>query len=240
MPIRKNEFINGEIYHIYNRGIEKRQIFYDDSDHFRFIYNLYEFNRTQGVVIRNCINRRQNQKKEICIHQVYANLSSVRDKIVELMAFCLMPNHFHLVIRQLVGGGISFFMRKVGNGYAGFLNRKYKRQGHLFQGPFKAVHIENDDQFVDTMVYAHINPLSIVYPKWKENGVEDARRAIDFINQYKWSSYLDYIGISNFPSVTDREFGIKTFESGKNDLNPRSLNLKNFVEKRIMSMKFKN
>ncbi len=100
-------------------------------------------------------------------------------------------------------------MSKLGTGYGGYFNRKYSHEGHVFQKRFTAVHIENEDQLKVVFVYIHTNPISLIEPKWKELGIKEPEKAIEFIENYKWSSYPDYIGKKNFPSVTDREFILK-------------------------------
>lgn len=131
-----------------------------------------------------------------------------RRLVVDIMAFCLMPNHVHLLVRQLKDGGISKFMRKIGAGYGGYYNKKYKRSGHLFQGKYKIVHIQDDKQLITIFVYIHTNPVAILVPSWKEKGIKgiELQKVIKFVEGYRWSSYSDYSGKKNFPSVTSREF----------------------------------
>ena len=128
-----------------------------------------------------------------------------RDKFVEILVFAFMPNHIHLLVRQLKDDGISQFMQKVGGGYAGYFNRKYKRKGHLFN-QFRAIHISTDKQLRNVFVYIHSNPISLIEPGWKENGIKNTNKVIKFLKNYKWSSYRDYIGKKGFPSVTSRDF----------------------------------
>lgn len=115
-----------------------------------------------------------------------------------------MPNHVHLLVKQLEDGGITKFMQKVGAGYGGYFNRKYKRRGHVFQDRFRSVYIENDKQLMTIFNYIHVNPLSLFEPGWKEKGIKDIEKSIGFLENYKWSSYQDYIGKKNFVSVTER------------------------------------
>ena len=100
-------------------------------------------------------------------------------------------------------------MQKFG-GYAWDYNKKYKRNGYLFQGRYKAVYVKNDRQLMTVFVCIHTNPVAIIYPGWKERGIGDAERAMKFLEEYRWSSYLDYLGNKNFPSLTSREFSIET------------------------------
>jgi putative transposase len=120
-----------------------------------------------------------------------------------------MPNHIHLLLRQRKDGGITKFMKKLGTGYAMYFNKKHNRMGHLFQGSFRAVHIKNDEQLQTVFVYIHTNPISLIIPGWKEKGVGDIEKIIKFLENYKWSSYLDYIDTKNFPSVTQRDLLFK-------------------------------
>ncbi|MFA7714621.1 MAG: transposase [Candidatus Paceibacterota bacterium] len=210
MPSKQPEFINGEVYHIYNRGVDKRVVFSNDSDHFRFIASLLEFNKKEPVKIRYCKNRfglAEHPESE------YTGETRV-EKLVEVLAFCLMPNHYHLILRQITDGGISLYMQKNGNGYTGYFNKKYGREGmgSLFQGKFKAVHVAENDQLLNLVIYVLTNPISIFEPGWKEKGSSSASEAINFLNSYRWSSYLDYIGVNNFPSVIDKEFLLNVFE----------------------------
>lgn len=176
--MNKIEFINDHYYHIYNRGADKRQIFLDSSDYVRFIHYLYEFNG--GEIVPNFTRD---------IVEGFTSNIKERDLLVEIVAFCLMPNHFHLILKQVKDGGITKFMRKLGTGYAMYFNKRNKRSGVLFQGKFKSILIENDEYLAHLSRYIHINPLEISNSN---------------LNNYRWSSYLDYIGIKNFPSVINK------------------------------------
>ena len=123
-----------------------------------------------------------------------------------------MPNHIHLLVRQVKDDGITRFMRKFGSGYANYFNKKYNRKGYLFQGRFVAVRIKTNEQLKIVFVYIHSNPVSLIEPKWKEKGIINPGRAVKFLESYKWSSYQDYIGKKNFPSVTKRDFILKAME----------------------------
>ena len=120
-----------------------------------------------------------------------------------------MPNHIHLLVRQFKNQGITQFMQKFGAGYAAYFNKKYNRKGHLFGGRFRAVHIKNNEQLKTAFVYIHTNGISLIEPKWKEIGIKNPKKIIKFLENYKWSSYPDYIGKKNFPSVTERNFMLK-------------------------------
>jgi putative transposase len=203
MPIKRPQLINGEIYHIVVRGVGDSEIFRDEGDYYRAIFSLYEFNTTEPIEIR------EQRRKRKLVKDAGGQSSDTRDLLVEVLAFCFMPNHIHLLIRQLKDGGITQFMRKFGTGYATYFNKKYNRKGHLFQGRFKAVHIRDNEQLKTVFVYIHTNPISLIEPKWKEKGIKNSQKVIKFLENYKWSSYSDYVGKKNFPSVTKRDFLLK-------------------------------
>jgi len=210
MPYRKQQFVNGEIYHIVLRGIDDNLIFKDINDYYRGIFSIYEFNNSKPVSIKERRKIRANIKKIQAARGPSSGAEvDERDKLVEILAFCFMPNHAHLLVRQLKDEGITKFMSKVGTGYGGYFNRKYNRKGYVFQNRFLAVHIEDDNQLKTVFVYIHTNSISLIEPKWKEIGIKNPEETIKFLENYKWSSYPDYISKKNFPSVTDRDFLLK-------------------------------
>jgi len=223
MPRKPRQFIEGEFYHIVLRRIENEPLFVDIDDYYRGIFSLYEFNDTKPVLIKERRAARARFKKiiqeiersEIPIKIIELDKSLImvdkRDLLVEILAFCLMPNHIHLLVRQLKKGGISKFMQKLGSGFASYFKNKYgiKLRGHFFQDRFTAVHIKTEEQLAVVFVYIHTNSISLIEPKWKEKGIARPEKAIKFLENYKWSSYQDYIGKKNFPSLTKREFMLK-------------------------------
>jgi len=200
MPIKRPQLINGEIYHIVMRGIEGRIIFPQEVDYLRFIHNLFEFNDETPIIS----TYRKQEFNRLGSDPVL--LRKKRKLLVEIFSFCLMPNHFHLLLRQLVDKGISRFMQKLNSGYATYINKKYQRQGHLFQGRFRAVQIKDEEQLKNGFVYISANPTELIEPDWKEKGIKDPKKVIKFLENYRWSSYSDYFGKKNFPSITSRDF----------------------------------
>ena len=209
MPNKRLKFVTGEFYHIFNRGVEKRDIFQQTSDYFRFIFCLYELNDKNLIKMRDRIDERKNRK------HTGATRVDKRDPLVEVIIFCLMPNHYHLILRPLIDNGISLFMKKLGDSYVGYFNEKYNRKGmgSLFQGRFKAVHVQTDEQFMNLVCYIFTNPIEFLEKNWKKIGIKDTKKAIKFLESYRWSSFLDCIGIANFPSVTKRNFIMEFFDS---------------------------
>lgn len=144
--MRKIKFVNGEFYHIYNRGVDKRTIFEKGFDFARFIQCMDEFNSTKpiGSIFENSF--RQINKLSVPVA-----------KLVDVVCFCLNKNHFHMILRQKVKNGISKFMGKVGNGFAQHFNFKNKRSGALFEGRFKAKHINSNDYLLHLSAYVNLN-----------------------------------------------------------------------------------
>mgnify|MGYP001207942808 CR=1 FL=1 len=203
MPIKRPPLINNEIYHVIIRGVGDSLIFNNKEDRYRAIFSLYEFNTDEPVEISVQRRKRRNKIKGEQFSFNFGN-SEKRNLLVEILAFCFMPNHIHLLLKQVQDDGITKFMRKFGAGYATYFNKKYNRKGHLFQGRFKAVHIEDTNQLQTVFVYIHTNPISLIDTHWKEEEIKDSAKAIKFLEKYKWSSYLDYLGKKNFPSITKR------------------------------------
>ena len=189
-----------ELFHTLNRGVDKRRIFLDSQDYSRFVYDLYEFNDQERVVD---LSYRTRNSRDIVSHETK---KKKRKLLVNIHCFCLMPNHYHLLLSSKVENGISLFMKKLNIGYAKYFNFKYKRTGTLFEGRFKSVTVANDAHLLYLPYYIHLNPLDLIAPTWRERKINNSRKAVEFLENYRWSSYLDYIGKKNFPSVIDTSF----------------------------------
>lgn len=148
--MRKIKFIEGELYHIYNRGTDGRAIFGDKYDPQRFFQSMDKFNIIDPIGSIYANEFKKNQIKE-------AQLSTSGTKLVEIICYCLNQNHYHFILKQLVEGGIEKFMQKLGGGYTRYFNDKYKRSGVLFQGPFKATHIDSNEYLLYVSVYVNLN-----------------------------------------------------------------------------------
>ncbi len=197
---------NNEIYHVYNRGVEKRDVFINGKDYLRFIHDLHEFNNIFPAENSYYL---KNKSFEVGLRKT----NRKRELLVEIYAFCLMPNHFHLMLRQYVEGGITEFMRKIGTGYTNYFNQKYERVGSLFQGKYKLVRLDRQAYFFHLPNYIHLNPLGIGSVEWQNDVTKNLEKAMEFLESYKWSSFLDYIGNKNFPSVINKDFLTKVLGS---------------------------
>jgi|SRR3989344_4876187 len=142
--MRKFRFANGEYYHVYNRGVDKRTVFLDQYDFERFFQSIEEFNSLKpiGSLFENSFRNL---------------LSNPIAKLVDVMCYCLNPNHYHMILRQRVNNGISEFMRRIGTGFTQHFNFKYNRSGALFQGKFKAKHINSNKYLLHLSAYINLN-----------------------------------------------------------------------------------
>lgn len=180
MPYRTTPLVNGQVYHVFNRGVEKRNVFTDKRGYSRFLETIQYY---QQIYPQVRFSKADKDKKE--------NLSD--KKLVEIIAYCLMPNHFHFLLRQVSDNGISTFVRRLINSYTRYFNTKNERVGSLFQGPFKAVRMESDEQLLHVTRYIHLNPL--------------AGYLVKNLRNFEWSSYLGYIGLEDNKLCKREEVG---------------------------------
>ncbi|MBI2036236.1 transposase [Candidatus Microgenomates bacterium] len=177
MAYRKTLVVNGEIYHVYNRSNGQQQIFLSAKDYQRAI-DVFRFYQYDNPSLRFSFYNRlpQDQKAEF-LENLYLN-----KPIVEIICFCLMPNHFHFLLKGVEGRGINQFMSNFQNSFAKYFNIKTNRTGSLFQQNFRAVRIESDEQLIHVSRYIHLNPMTAFLIK-----------TIEELENYPWSSYSDYI-----------------------------------------------
>ena len=186
MPYRITPLENQYFYHIFNRGVEKRTIFLNDSDKSRFLKTLMYY-------------QQEGPRPRFSIFNPVIHKNLNNQKIVDIICYCLMPNHFHLLLKQNSDRGISDFLRKISNSYTKYFNTKYKRVGPLLQGPFKAVQITSDDQLIRLSRYIHLNPFVAGLVEKPEN--------------YAWSSYRDFLNGEN--SSVDKKQVLGFFSSSE-------------------------
>lgn len=180
--------------HVLNRGVDKRNVFLDSQDHARFIHGMYIFNH-QGKSPRNLHRNTDVQHPMLHIER------DERETLVRIHAFCLMPNHYHMLVTPRDMESLSRFMKRLNMGYAKYFNERYTRDGALWQGKYKKIVIERDAHFLHIPHYIHANPLDLTHPEWRTSGVVRATDAWKSLMEYRWTSLLDYVGIRNFPSV---------------------------------------
>lgn len=184
MPARLIPLINGQFYHVYNRGVEKRRIFENRRTYTRF-FQAIKYYQLDGP------------KPKFSNFTQYKTFEPNKDKkIIDIICYCLMPNHFHFLIKQLKEGGISEFISKLTNSYTKFYNVKFNRVGPLFQGQFKAVLVETEEELVHVSRYIHLNPVSSFLVKKPQD--------------YEWSSYNEHL---NGEGICKKEEILNFFKS---------------------------
>lgn len=192
-----------ELYHALNRGVDKRVIFLDDQDRSRFVSGLDLLNDRQPV-----------DNLRLIINGTYIRPTrSKSDKLVDVHGWCLMGNHYHLLVSEIADGGLKKFLMKLNVGYAKYFNERYKRSGTLFQGRTKKVRVETDAHFLHILNYIHLNPLDFMRGSqdWRERKITSTSEALKYLKEYKWSSYLDYCGQHNFPDLLNVKFFKEVF-----------------------------
>ncbi len=193
--LRDAPFLKDEIYHLYGRGVDKREIFITDFAQERFQASLFLANDIFGNVrIANVVS--MYSKNQVMnwgeMYQEYER----GEPLVDILAYALMPNHFHLLVRELQpeGGGVSQFMHKIMTGHTKFFNIANDRKGSLFEGTFRSKHVDTESYYRWLFSYIHLNPLKLIDSGWRDMKINDFSAARDFLNTYQYSSFLDYAG----------------------------------------------
>ena len=185
MPSRIIPFVDGEYYHIFNRGVAKMQIFNNFFDYDRFIKTMIYYSI-------------EGPKPKFSIFTPTTTILDTNKKIVNIIFYFLIPNHFHFLLRQKRDGGITEFASKLSNSYTKYINIKNNRVGPLFQGDFKAVHVGTNEQLLHLSRYIHLNPLVGYVTK--------------NLDSYKWSSYPEYVNLID-NAICDKKIILDQFES---------------------------
>ena len=205
--MRKTEFINGGFYHVFNRGVEKRNIFRCEQDYQRFYESMYLFNN------KNYKHFHGDLLTRVCLlsgHEIFAD---ERDQFVNIISFCLLPNHFHFLLQQTEDKGISKFMKRVSQGYSRYVNQKYERSGTLYEGSFKDVVIKKDAHLEHMPRYIHLNALDHSGLSWRDGEVENWDKAEIILDNYEWSSHHVYKGKDQRLPIVDLQVRDELFSS---------------------------
>ncbi|MEK7136045.1 MAG: transposase [Patescibacteria group bacterium] len=174
---RKETFAPDEYYHLHNRGVEKRSIYKNDSDKIRFMSLLFLCNTSRPVDWRAIENIWSFERE---------------NTLIDIGCYCLMSNHFHLLVKEKTENGISRFMQKLQTAYSMYFNIKYKRSGSLFKGKFSSHHVDSDQYFNYLYSYIHLNPLKLHGLSIFKDKVNKIKSEKKFLENYKFSSYADY------------------------------------------------
>src|SRR3989344_2870913 len=185
-----------QIYHVLNRGIDRQTIFKTKWEYKRAIATLkyYRFSNLP-IKFSQLLNLPDEQEQ-----QIIKELIQKDEKLVEIIAYCLMPNHFHFMLKQVRDNGISKFIANFTNSYTKYFNTKHERKGHLFEGQFKAILVETEEQLIHLSRYIHLNPVSSFIIEAKN------------IENYEWSSLSEYLGSSN-ESLCFKEIILNSFST---------------------------
>ncbi len=199
---RNGIFAPGEHYHLLGRGNYKQETFHDWDDYARFLFlilyfqfqgplhNITDLARSFAEHLRNPANRAPNPLA------IVGN----RTRLIKLVGFTLMANHYHLAVEELEEGGISKYMQRILNSITKYHNTRYEKAGHLFQGAFKAVHQETNEQVLHLSAYIHRNPREL--PEWRDREI-----------LYPWSSYQDYVGNNRWGDLLVPNIILDQFDS---------------------------
>ena len=211
--MRKTTFAIGEFYHIYNRGTEKRIIFLDERDFMRFLQSLEEFNTLDpiGGIFQNSFRKKQLRGRTSKLDKFVKQ----GEKLVNIVAYCLNPNHYHLILQQVADKGIEKFMQRLGTGYTMYFNNKYERSGALFQGKFKAVHIDSNTYLLHVSAYVNLN-----------NHVHQ------LIGSTSKSSWIEYIERQSKGAICDKKSVLGQFRKSEEYISFARDSLRGIIERR--------
>jgi putative transposase len=212
--MRKAPFVQNEYYHIYNRGVDKRDVFLDDWDYGRFLLAMDLLNDEQDGLMIRWRDYKKHHPEEL-VQNFLPTAVKQRSPLVEIVAYCLNSNHYHLILKQNNGIGIKLFMQRLGNSYTKYFNKKNKRNGVLFQGRFKSTHIEPNN-FLRMSVYVNCNT--------EIHGIHSA-------SNYKWCGFSEYLGKAN-SRFCKKEIILDQFKSSEEYLEYAIENIADFRERK--------
>jgi putative transposase len=200
--MRKESFTVGNYIHVYNRGNKKMPIVRDEKDRWRFLQTLRYFNdvKSSANVLRNLTRKERltsdfnQQEPESVFHIGWPKDWPEHNPLVKILCYCLMPNHYHLLLKEIQEGGVSKFMRKIGIGYTKYSNIKYDEVGSVFQGGYKARTVDNDIYLKYLSVYIQVINTFELYPGGFKKAINNFDDALDFSVNYPFCSLADYIG----------------------------------------------
>jgi len=210
----------GDIAHVYNRGFEKRKIFLDNADYRRFAECLHKLNNIKGSL-------RSEAKK-------YFLNPPKQDKLVEILKWCAMPNHYHLLLHEVSEGGIVEFTKRLGNSYTKYFNIRYRRSGYLFQNAAKIRHMVDNAQFLYIPYYIDLNPLDLFASEWRSKKLISIKPAISYIENFEWSSYHAYENDGVYKAIINTDKFFELFDTDKKRYNKELLK---FLESPIPKLK---
>jgi len=216
MSTRRSVFASGEYYHIFNRGVDKRIIFTDTYDTDRFFQSLVEFNVVDPI----------GSLYENSFRQLGGPTPKPEERLINIIAYCLNPNHYHLILEQAAEGGMSEYMKRLSGGYTNYFNNRNERSGALFQGRFKSVHIDSNEYLLHVSAYVnlndHVHQLGGPTPKlvesrssWEEytdEGVKGICEKEIVLGQFGNTNEYKEFALSSLESIFQRREELKDFD----------------------------
>ena len=216
-------------FHIYNRGTEKRVIFTDYAEYCRFIFLMWvcrigkpkiNLSKNETIQAAEAILRGKEPNSGLYIKEYFP--------LIAFITWNLLPNHFHFVLLSLIEGGISKYMKKIGDAYTKYFNFRHQREGRLFQGPYQSIEIKNPKYFYRLIKYINLNQIELIEPQWKERRIQNWDKTKKFLDSHQWSAHQDFIG-RRHSLLVDRRLVSKLF--GESFTEQGLDNYKQFIEK---------
>lgn len=207
--------MEGDVFHILNRGIEKRNVFYEESDRLRFTYGLYDFNDINYAFPYPYRCKIRELGHASLGHATSIRLRRERKELVDILCWAVIPNHCHILVREKTNRGASNFSKKVFGGHTKYMNEKYKRSGVLFQGRSKIIRVERDPHFFYLPFYIMANLIESIEPKWKERGIKNIKKVINFLENSRWSSFPDMVGKENLSLLINKDLFYEIFQTNE-------------------------
>lgn len=195
--------MSDQFFHILNRGVEKRKIFFNKEDHLRFADNIRDLNN-QEIALLSYENRRK-----------YSEVSAPKKNLVDVLCWSMLPNHFHVMVRSKTDKGASIFAQKLTGGYTMYFNPRRKRSGTLFQGRSKVIPISHEAHFIHLPFYVLANPLDMFQSGWREDGIADPEKAVEFLENYPWSSFRELVKSVPSAPTTNRKLFFELFDTNE-------------------------
>lgn len=194
LHMRITQFVEGEFYHVYIHAVPNLILFKNNSDYVRFLNTLFFGNSERSI-------QRLDRKTDLSsVWDMKDGKIDIGTPLVDIVCFCLMPNHFHLILKEKTEGNISIFMHKVLTSFSKYTNLKYERRGHVFESKFHAKYLEDNRYLLRASSYVHLNPKDI--PEWNKK---------EYL--FKWSSLQDYVGENRWGNLLNREPLLSQFEN---------------------------
>ena len=187
----------GDIFHVCNRGVNKENVFLNNSYYKRFVEGLYRINNLPGII--------RYERDDL-----FTDLPQ-QEKMVEILKWSLLPNHYHLLLYEAIDGGIVKFVKRLGNSYTKYFNIKNDRSGYLFQNKAKMVKIDSQAQQNYIPFYIDLNPLKML----KNNSSNKKENDFELLTNYHWSSFGDYFDVHHFPELVNQSLFFEIFETSK-------------------------